>query len=220
MISKDKIKKVLLYNVGGKMLLATDSVTFPKDFFKVKGQDLVMLRGRDFPIISKGEPIEAIFEYVNGNRVKYKTFVDICTEYQINFHVSEGEVLEERRKSFKVTVDFNGVSPFYIRGEEMYPFDDPIELHFINLNLGGVFFTSSSAFEAGDQVMLNFMDGDMQILAEILRVQRKEDGSVDGYGCRFLGINKSQEEYLARFIFDCQVAERERMLAEKEKKRR
>lgn len=220
MISKDKIKRVLLYNVRGRMLLATESVTFPKDFFKVRGQDLVMLRGRDFPVISKGEPIEAVFEYVNGNRVKYKTSIDICTEYQINFHVGEGEVLEERRRSFKVTVDFNGISPFYIRGEEMYPFDDPIELHFINLNLGGVYFTSNSKFEVGDQVMLNFMDGDMQLLAEILRVQRKEDGSVDGYGCRFLGINKSQEEYLARFIFDCQVAERERMLAEEEKKRR
>lgn len=220
MISKDKIKRVLLYDISGKMLLATESVTFPKDFFKVRGQDLVMLRGRDFPVISKGEPIEVIFEYVNGNRVKYKTSIDICTEYQINFHVGEGTMLEERRRSFKVTVDFNGISPFYIRGEEMYSFDDPIELHFINLNLGGVYFTSSSKFEVGDQVMLSFMDGDMQLLAEILRIQRKEDGSIDGYGCRFLGINKSQEERLARFIFDCQVAERERMLAEEEKKRR
>lgn len=218
MINKDKINRVLIYNLSGRLMVATASVSFPKDFFKIKGKDLVMLKGKDFPLIPKGELIEAIFEYVNGNRVKYKTTIDICTEYQINFHVGEGEVLEERRRSFKVMVDFNGISPFYIRGEEMYSFDDPIELHFVNLNLGGVYFTSNSAFEAGDQVMLSFLDGDMQILAEILRIQRKDDGSVDGYGCRFLNVNQSQEERLARFIFDCQVAERDRKLAMERRK--
>ncbi len=220
MINKDKINRVLIYNVNGRMLIATQSVTFPKDFFKIKGKELVMLRGKDFPALAKGEPIEAIFEYVNGNRVKYNTSIDICTDYQINFHVGEGEVLEERRRSFKVTVDFDGISPFYIRGEEMYSFDDPIELHFINLNLGGVYFTSNSKFEPGDQVMLHFLDGDMHLLAEILRVQYKDDGAVDGYGCRFLDVNQAQEERLARFIFDCQVADRERKLAEAEKRKR
>lgn len=220
MINKDKINRVLVYDLSGKLLIATKSVSFPKDFFKIKGKDLVMLKGTDFPLISNGEAIEAIFEYVNGNRVKYDTSIDLCTEYQVNFHVGEGETLKERRRSFKVTVDFNGISPFYIRGEEMFSFDDPIELHFINLNLGGVYFTSNSTFEVGDQVMLHFLDGDMHLLAEILRIQRKEDGSVDGYGCRFLDVSHAQEERLARFIFDCQVAERERMLAKEEKLKR
>ncbi len=220
MINKDKINRVLVYDLSGKLLIATKSVSFPKDFFKIKGKDLVMLKGTDFPLISNGEAIEAIFEYVNGNRVKYDTSIDLCTEYQVNFHVGEGETLKERRRSFKVTVDFNGISPFYIRGEEMFSFDDPIELHFINLNLGGVYFTSNSTFEVGDQVMLHFLDGDMHLLAEILRIQRKDDGSVDGYGCKFLDVSHAQEERLARFIFDCQVAERERMLAKEEKLKR
>lgn len=210
MINKDKISRVLVYNQRGRMLLSTKLVSFPRDFFKIRGKDLVMLKGTDFPIISKGEPVEAIFEYLNGDRVKYNTVIDICTEYQINFHVGEGEVLKERRRSFKVTVDMNGISPFYIRGEEMFAFDDPIELHIINLNLGGVFFSSNSTFEVGDQVMLNFLDGEMKLLIEILRVQRKDSGEVEGYGCRFLDVNQAQEERLARFIFDCQVMERDR----------
>ncbi len=220
MINKDKINRVLIYDLSGRLLVASKNISFPKDFFKIKGKELVMLKGRDFPLIANGEPIEAIFEYINGNRIKYKSSIDICTEYQINFHVGEGEVLEERRRSFKVTVDFDGISPFYIRGEEMYPFDDPIELHFINLNLGGVFFSSNSTFETGDQVMLSFFEDEMKLLAEILRVQRNEKGEVEGYGCKFLSVNQSLEERLARFIFDCQVAERERMLAEAEKKKR
>ena len=213
MINKDKINRVLVYNQRGRMLLATNSVSFPRDFFKIKEKELVMLKGSDFPVIPKGEPVEAIFEYLNGDRIKYNTVIDICTEYQINFHVGEGEVLKERRRSFKVMVDMNGISPFYIRGEEMFPFDDPIELHIINLNLGGVFFSSNSTFEVGDQVMLNFLDGEMKLLIEILRVQRKESGEVEGYGCRFLDVNQSQEERLARFIFDCQVIERDRKRA-------
>lgn len=210
MINKDKIVRVLIYGigVGEKLLLSTKSVYFPRDFFKIKGMELVMLKGSDFPLISKGEPIHAIFEYKDGTRVKYKTTVDLCTEYQINFHIGEGEILQERRRSFKITVDFDGKSPFYIRGEEMFSFDNPVELHFINLNLGGVLFSSSSAFECGDQVMLSFLDGEMQLLAEILRKQKDENGNIVGYGCKFLNINHAQEEQLARFIFECQHMER------------
>lgn len=213
MINKDKINRVLVYNQRGRMLLSAKTVSFPRDFFKIKDMDLVMLKGTDFPLISKGEPVEAIFEYVNGDRIKYNTVIDICTEYQINFHVGEGEVLKERRRSFKVMVDMSGISPFYIRGEEMFAFDDPIELHIINLNLGGVFFSSNSGFEVGDQVMLNFLDGEMKLLTEILRIQRNDSGEIEGYGCRFLDVNQSQEERLARFIFDCQVLERDRRRA-------
>ena len=210
MINKDKIKKVMVYNSAGKLLISTESVYFPKDFFKVRGSELVMLKGNSYPIISKEENIDVIFEYVNGDRMMYKTHVDLCTEYQVNFHVSDGAMLQERRRSFKVTVDFNGISPFYIRGEEMYSFESPMALHFLNLNLGGVLFASNSVFEPGDQVMLHFMDNEIQLLAEVLRVQKDEKGNIIGYGCRFININKTQEEKLARFIFDCQVAERDK----------
>ncbi|MBQ8787216.1 MAG: PilZ domain-containing protein [Oscillospiraceae bacterium] len=213
MVNKDKISRVLIYDSNGKLLISTKSVFFPKDFFKIKGKDLVMLKGSDFPLISKGENVEVIFEYINGNRVKYETTIDLCTEYQVNFHAGQGEILAERRRSFKVSVDFNGLSPFYIRGEEMYAFDDPIMLHFVNINLGGVYFNSDAEFEKGDQVMLNFLDGEMQLLAEILRVQKNEEGGIDGYGCRFLDANQAQEERLARFIFECQLLERERRKA-------
>ena len=161
MINKDKISRVLVYDIKGKMLISTKSVFFPKDFFKLKGMDLVMLKGADFPLISKGEQIDVIFEYINGTRMKYKTSVDLCTEYQINFHVGDGFALEERRRSFKINVVFTGVSPFYIRNEEMTAFDEPLEISFVNLNLGGAYFRADFNFEVGDQVMLNFLDCEM-----------------------------------------------------------
>ncbi len=218
MINKDKISRVLIYDLKGTLLLTTKSVFFPKDFFKIRGKDLVMLKGADFPLISKDEYIDVIFEYINGTRMKYSTSVDLCTEYQINFHVGEGIALEERRRFFKVNVEFKGFALFYIRNEQMVAFDEPIDIDFVNLNIGGAYIRSEIEFETGDQIMLSFLDGEMDILAEILRVQKQEDtNDTDGYGCKFLNINQQQEERLARFIFECQVIERERMKTQKEK---
>ena len=80
MINKDKINRALVYRADGTLAVITSSVHFPKDFFKVKGMDFVMLKGTALPVFSKGEPVEVIFEFVNGTRVKYKTTVDISTE--------------------------------------------------------------------------------------------------------------------------------------------
>lgn len=215
MINKDKISRVLIYNVSEELLVSTSDVLFPKDFFKIRNQDLVMLKGADFPIISKGEYIDVIFEYIDGTRVKYHTSVDLCTEYQINFHVSDGIVLEERRRSFKINVSIKGKSSFYIRGEEMFSFEPPVEIEFVNLNLGGAFLRCKPEFEVDDKVMLSFLDGKIELLCCVLRVQKKNDGKLDGYGCKFLDITQQQESIITRFIFDCQLAERERKRNEK-----
>ncbi len=211
MINKDKISRVLVYDKGERLLVATKSVSFPKDFFKIKGKDLVMLKGSDFPIISKEEYIDVIFEYINGTRMKYTTSVDLCTEYQINFHVGDGVALEERRQSYKVNVSFGGEVLFYVREEEMVNFESPVKVDIVNINLGGVYFRSDFEFEEGDQVMLNFLDGKMEFLSDILRVQRSVDGEIDGYGCRFLNITHTQEESLARYLIECQLIEREKL---------
>ena len=221
MINKDKISRVMIYDLNGKMLLATASVFFPKDFFKVKGTDFVMLKGGgDYPVLPTGTAVDAVFEYATGMRVKYRTTIDLGTEHQMNFRVADGEVMEERRRSFKIMVDMDGQSPFFIRGEEMFSFAKPVELKIININLGGVLFSSDSDFEPGDQVMLDFLEGEMQLLMEVLRIQRNKDGSVQGYGCQFMDVTESQEERLAKFIMDCQVLEREKKMAAESRKGR
>ena len=99
----------------------------------------------------------------------------------------------------------------------MVNFDSPIIVNMVNLNLGGVYFRSVFDFEVQDQVMLNFLNGEMELLSEVLRAQKTPDGdSVDGYGCRFLNITHGQEERLARYIFECQLAEREKNREKKE----
>ncbi len=212
MINKDKVSRVLVYDEKDNLLISTASVSFPRDFFKIKSQDMVMLKGSKFPLIIKGQNISVIFEYKNGSRVKYKTTVDLCTEYQVNFHVGDGMPLEERRRSFKVNVVFNGSVSFYIRDGAVVNFDEILTVEFVNLNIGGAYIHSEFVFEPGDQIMLSFMDGGMDLLAEVLRAQKKMgEDVIDGYGCKFLNVTGQQEEVIAKFIFECQLAERDRL---------
>ena len=66
MINKDKISSVLVYDAEGKLLIKTKSVSFPRDFFGIKGKDLVMLKGAGFPPVSRNDFIEVIFEYIKA----------------------------------------------------------------------------------------------------------------------------------------------------------
>ena len=66
--------------------------------------------------------------------------------------------------------------------------------------------------------MLLMFGGEMELLTEILRAQKVlGTDTIDGFGCRFLSITQSQEERLARFIFDCQLAEREKQKQKRDK---
>lgn len=170
-----------------------------------------MIKGSGLPLIPKDEYISAVFEYINGMRMKYKTSVDLSTDQQMNFHVGDGVALEERRASFKINVEFNAVSSFYIRNEEIISFEKPLDVHICNINLGGVYMKTDFDFEPGDQLLLVFFGGEMELLTEVLRVQNKiGKDEVDGYGCHFLNITQTQEERLARYIFECQIAERDK----------
>ncbi len=208
MLNKEKIRKVDLYDTNGEHLLCTKSVSFPRDFFRIKSQELVVIRDKNIPDLDKDKPISVIFEYINGTRIKYETKIDICTEMQLNFHVDQGEVLKDRRNSYKVNASFDGISRFFERNDEPVLFDTPLAIHFHNINLGGVLFSADFDFVKGDLVNLVFMDNHMELMGEVLRLQTDLSGQFVGYGCKFAEVSHTQEELLAKFIFQCQVDER------------
>ncbi|MDR0943013.1 MAG: PilZ domain-containing protein [Ruminococcus sp.] len=213
MINKDKIHKLSVYDVDDRMLFSVgaDKISFPKDFFRVKMTDLVVVKSKDLPVLFQGTKIIVIFEYLTGLRMKYQTEVDLGSETQMNFHVGDGVALEERRRFYKVPVDFDGNAMLMVRDDEVTNFDPPLTIHFFDLNLGGVFIQSpEKEFLLGDQIQLCFIDGEMTLLCEVLRIQKNPDDTIKGYGTRFVVITSAQEERLSRFIFDCQLAERER----------
>jgi hypothetical protein len=213
MINKERIQKLTVYDQSDHVLFSVpaDKISFPKDFFRIKKSDLVVVKSKDLPVLFQGTKIVVIFEYLTGLRMKYITEVDLGSDSQMNFHVTDGLALEERRRFYKVPVDFDGTAAFVIREEEVIPYEPPLAVHFSDLNLGGIFFSCADAdFLKCDQVHTTFIDGEMTLLAEVLRVQKNPDDTIKGYGARFVTVTSAQEERLSRFIFDCQLAERER----------
>ncbi|MDR0947368.1 MAG: PilZ domain-containing protein [Ruminococcus sp.] len=214
MINKDKIRLVTIYDTGNHLILTAkaEKISFPRDFFRLKGSDLVVVKGKDFPLAFKGTQIYAIFEYLTGDRVKYNTAVELGSDTQWNFRVADGQMLEERRRFYKVNVDFDGTADYYIHNDEIFTPPEPFPLHFMDLNLGGAFFSCEACdFELGDTLQIRFMNGEMILMTEILRVQKDEHtGKIKGYGTKFTSVSLNQEEQMSRFIFECQLAEREK----------
>lgn len=212
MINKDKIRKVDIYCSDGKHMLCTSKIQFPRDFFKIRGWELVTVKSSGLPVFSKEDSFYAIFEYTDGTRIKCETRIDISTEYQLNFHVDEGMVLEERRNSFKVTTPNTFAYIIRIeRGEEVIDLEEELKVRIININLTGVLMSCEIDLDPENIVTLKLLDGAMELRTEILRKQLDSAGELTGYGCRFLDVSPAQEEKIARYIFDCQLAERERM---------
>ena len=210
MVNKDKIIRASVYDEQDKLLFSTKAIDWPRDFFRIKHKELCRLKGKNIPDLHKGTPVYVIFEYLNGTRVKCSTVVDLCTEHQINIHVDDGQVLEERRKSYKISVSMPAAISFFIRGDETIQFDESLSCQVRNINLGGVLLETTYEFAVGDCVSLSLIDGELDILAEILRRQTDNDGNFIGFGCKFSGITPPQEERIARYIFDVQLAEREK----------
>ena len=212
MINKDKIQRVDIYDENGKRLLSTNAFSFPRDFFKLKGLDLVSIKGNDLPLLSKGDNITVIFEYLNGTRIQCKTSIDLSTDLQLNFHVDDGIILEERRNSYKVNTPGVYAKILSIeRGEgETTDLEDPYPAAIVNINLTGVLMKCDMELNVGDIIRLKLLDDPIELNTEILRLQLDNQNNLVGYGCRFLDVTSPQEEKIARFIFNCQLAERER----------
>lgn len=214
MVNKEKIVKVEAYTETGSLIVSTKTFEFPRDFFSLKNTEFVILKGKMERFIEISEKIDVIFFYLNGTRIMYHTEVDVCTEFQLNFHLgTKYTVLEERRQSYKIDTDIIGKILFYIRDDETVQFDRPLNVAFRNINLGGVFIVATEfEFRVGDLFSLRFLDNPpIEVQTEVLRKQhRSEDGQLDGYGCRFVELSHTDEERIARFIFELQIAERDR----------
>lgn len=212
MLNKDKIIKVDIYGEDGVRLLSTRSFAFPKDFFRIKGWELVAIKAKDLPVLKKEEKISAVFEYINGTRIKCETRVDISTSYQMNFRVDEGEVMEERRGSYKVNTP--NATAHIIRIEknedEVIDMIEPYEAKIVNINLSGVLMSCDLKLSPGEVVTMRLLDDSVELRSEVLRRQLNDNGELVGYGCKFPDVTPAQEERIAKYILDCQLAERNR----------
>ncbi len=183
---------------------------------------IIMIKGRDLPEFDRNTLVFVVATTKSGDRIKYNGAVSVSMDTQMNIRImrnNDTQVLEERRRYFKLKISEKGRMLFYVRDEKTIRFDEPREINILDINVGGVFLVVEEELIPDDLVCIEvdlFSDYPLNAAARVLRVQRDPDGSILGYGCEFEGLTAAQEDYIGRYIYKVQSEIRQRKAAQEE----
>ena len=185
---------------------------------------IIMIKGRDLPEFERNTIVSVVTTSKTGDRVKYPCAVTVSLDTQLNVKVmrnNDTQLLEERRRYYKLKVREYGRALFYVRDEKTVRFDEPIEIEIEDINVGGVFLvTDGDEFMIGDLICVEidlFVDYPLNAAARVIRIQRGQDGEISGYGCEFQGLTAAQEDYIGRFIYKVQSEAHQKESAKEER---
>ena len=214
MLSRERILKLDILTVDNAKILTANNKQFslPIVTNNVTGQSETMLivKGRDIPEIDRNSEVSVITYMRSGERVKYPGFVSLSTEYQLNvlLRVTRAQVMEERRRYYKVETDIRCVINTIERNGSRIALTKPATARIKDMNIGGVFLCfCNEDLQKDDKLMISMEleDKMTDVAAEIIRVQHNAAGDSSGYGCRFLNVPPALEETFARFVFNVQL---------------
>ena len=204
LLNKEKISKIEVYDAKERHLGTTRIYSFSKSLFKSSTVGMT-IKCNNLPNLKKGDSVMIIFEYVNSQRYRSVTKIDSATKAQIEVKVGEVTEIEERRRSFKISTKEKAI---VYKGKSEK--EEGIDAMILNINLGGVLLKCDEYFNVGTIIYLNTFSGELEVPTKILRRQNDINGKFVGYGCQFVDISEAEEEIVAKYILECQVAERER----------
>lgn len=204
LLNKEKISKIEVYDAKERHLGTTRIYSFSKSLFKSSTVGMT-IKCNNLPNLKKGDSVMIIFEYVNSQRYRSVTKIDSATKAQIEVKVGEVTEIEERRRSFKISTKEKAI---VYKGKSEK--EEGIDAMILNINLGGVLLKCDEYFNVGTIIYLNTFSGELEVPTKILRRQNDINGNFVGYGCQFVDISEAEEEIVAKYILECQVAERER----------
>ena len=221
MIFGGKIIKVELLDEKGKNIFTAE-----KNFVLPKNMDdddsIVIFKGKNLPDLERNTIVSIVTTSKANDRIRYTGAVSMSMDTQLNVKIlknNETQVLQERRRFFKIKINEKGRALFYVRGEQTVRYDEPPEISVLDINVGGIFFSSVEEFMEGDIVCVDidlFIDNPLNTAVKILRVQRNEDGTIKGYGCLFESLTGAQEDMIGRFIMKVQSEQRRKEAAKDE----
>ena len=214
MLSRERILKLdILTPDNTKILTASNkhfSLPIVTNNLTGQSETVLIIKGHDIPEVEHNSELFVIAHMKSGERVKYPGFVSLSTDFQLNvlLRTARAQVLEERRRYFKVDTDIQCIVNSVERGGRRIPLTTPATARIKDLNVGGIFLCfCSEDFCQDDKLLLTMDMGDkmVDVTAEIIRVQLNASGEASGYGCRFLNIPPSMEELFARFVYKVQL---------------
>lgn len=212
----NKIVKVEILDKNGILAVTSDkNFVFPKNIDS-DDDSILIIKGSSLREFSKDERVHVIATTKAGDRIKYPGMVTVSLDTQFNVRILKNrntEVLAERRRYFKIKVEEYGRVLFMVRDDETTRFDVPYPMQIHDINIGGVFMSTELPLQQDDMVCIDidlFIDYRLNAVARVLRVQRNTDGSVKGYGCAFQSLTASQEDYIGKYIYKVQSAQRQK----------
>lgn len=224
MVKYDKILKIEVTTLDGNLIIKADNqFSFPKMYVGDRMiNNLLMIKGKQFPEVDKGSMVYVITYMKSGERVKYLSQVNMSSEFQFNVLLKEdrSQIMEERRRFYKIKAHADCAVSFVTRQDKIMRFEEPAGMIIQDINIGGVFLLPHDKvqFLKDDILMLvlPLQDDKLELLAQILRVQYDTVGELQGYGCKFLNTTSKQEETIAKFIYLTQLERRKQEIAKKQ----
>ena len=212
----NKIVKVEVLSQNGSLLVTSErNFVFPKNLDSNE-ESILIIKGKDLPELDRGTRVVVIAYSKAGDRIKYAGDISMSHELQMNISILKSnstQVLEERRRYFKIKVSLSGRALFIVRDENTIRFEDPAVIGVNDINVGGIFMTSGYEFQKNDCVCVDIelMDSyRLNTMAHILRVQKNPEGEILGYGCSFESLTAAQEDVIGRYINQQQLLQRAR----------
>lgn len=222
MIFGGKVIRVEVLDENGTSILTADKHFVVPSNINSDEESIIMVKGRGLPELDSNQVVSVILTTRANDRIRLSGVISMSMEKQMNIKVTRAndtKLLKERRRYYKLKVDVDGRSLFYIRDEKTIRYDVPLPIKVLDINLGGVFFTVDDEYIEDDMVCIEvdlFDDYPLNAAVRILRVQRDSEGKITGYGCEFQGLTAAQEDYIGRFVYKVQSEERMKKAAQEE----
>lgn len=205
-----KVIKVEVIDDRGKLLVESEKgFTLPRNMSE--SDAIVIIKGKDLPELDRNEIVSVVTTAKSADRVMYHGAVSMSIDTQMNIRLLQSgdmELLKERRRFFKIKVNEKGRALFFVRDDKTVRFDEPLDVSFRDINVGGVFMICTDYEFMEDDLICFDIDlrsgAPLNAAARVLRVQRNSEGVIAGYGCEFQGLTASQEDRIGRFILKVQ----------------
>jgi len=217
-----KVIKVDVLDTKGTVLLSTDKHFVIPMNINSDEDSIVIIKGRDLPELEFNSIVSLILTTKSNDRIKLMGSVAVSMDKQLNIRVmrsSTTQLLEERRRYYKLKVNVGGRALFFVRDEKTIRYDEPLHIDVLDINVGGLFMSCKGEYMEDDLVCVEvdlFDDYPLNAAVRILRVQRDGEGNIIGYGCEFQGLTAAQEDYIGRFIYKVQSEERMKRAAQED----
>ncbi len=221
LLFSSKIVKVDILDKSSSVIMTAErNFNFPKNLGS-DDESILIIKGSSLKELEYNTIVDVIATTKAGERIRYSGRVSMSMPRQLNISLARSndtEVLQERRRYFKIKTHEKGRALFFMRGEESVRFDVPEEIEVMDINIGGIFMKCNGCeFEDEDLVCVDidlFIDYKLNAVVKVLRVQRGDDGGIKGYGCEFQGLTAAQEDYIGKYIYKVQSEQRQKEMAQ------